>query len=104
MSISLKPGTRLFGTACTTEVVVVKAPADAVDLRIGGHPALTDASARDAGSAVDNGAATPPAMGKRYVDANGTIELLCTKAGAGALALGDEPLTPKDAKALPASD
>lgn len=104
MSLTLKAGTRLYGAACTTEVVVVKAPADAVDLRIGGHPALTEAAGRTGEAGVDNAGASGPAMGKRYVDAAGTIELLCTKAGAGALTLAGEVLVQKDAKPLPASD
>ena len=40
MSLTLKPGTRLFSAVCATEMIAVKAPADAVDLTIGGAPAL----------------------------------------------------------------
>lgn len=43
-------------------------------------------------------------IGKRYVDAAGTVELLCVKAGKGALSLELAPLTTKDAKPLPSSD
>ena len=43
-------------------------------------------------------------MGKRYVDADDTIELLCTKPGEGSLGLGDALLTIKESKPLPASD
>jgi hypothetical protein len=104
MSLELKPGTRLFGPACTTEMIVVKAPADAVDLRIGGHPAVTSADERDDSLTVTNSADEKPAMGKRYVDADDTIEGLCTKAGDGAPGIGDTLLVQKDAKPLPASD
>ena len=44
------------------------------------------------------------AMGKRYVDENETIELLCTKPGDGLPALDGPLLLVKDAKPLPASD
>jgi hypothetical protein len=43
-------------------------------------------------------------LGKRYVDTGGTLELLCTKAGAGTLAVGGEALVLKSAKPLPSSD
>ena len=104
MSLALKPGTKLFGAACTGEFIVVKAPPDPVDVLIGGHPAVTSADDRPAGLAVTTDAEAKPAMGKRYVDAADTVELLCTKPGDGAPAVGGELLVRKEAKALPASD
>jgi hypothetical protein len=104
MSLELKPGMKLLGAACTSEFVVVKAPAATVDVRIGGHSAVTTPEGRTAELAVTTPSDRRPAMGKRYVDAAESIELLCTKVGDGAPALGDEILVQKDAKALPASD
>lgn len=43
-------------------------------------------------------------LGKRYTDTDGSLEVLCTRAGTGALALGGTPLGQKAAKPLPASD
>jgi hypothetical protein len=43
-------------------------------------------------------------MGKRYVDTDGTLELLCVKPGAGSLSLDQVALTTKEAKSLPSSD
>jgi hypothetical protein len=43
-------------------------------------------------------------MGKRYVDAAGTFELLCVKPGKGNLSVDGVALTIRDAKPLPASD
>ena len=43
-------------------------------------------------------------IGKRYVDAAGTVELLCVKPGKGSLAIAGVALQLKDAKPLPASD
>ena len=36
MSITLKPGARLFSCVCSTEMIAVKAPAGEVDITIGG--------------------------------------------------------------------
>ena len=104
MALTLKPGSRLFGAACTTELIVVKAPAHAADVRIGGHPAVADAGERDDTLVVTTSPEAKALMGKRYVDADGDLELLCTKAGDGAAAVGDTLLALKDAKPLPASD
>lgn len=104
MSLTLKPGARLYGKACTSEFIAVKAPAGDLDLTIGGHEALTDAAGRDASASLVAGHDGGAAMGKRYVDGAGSIELLCTKAGAGVPALAGEVLVIKDAKPLPASD
>ena len=43
-------------------------------------------------------------IGKRYVNAAGTVELLCVKAGKGSLSIDGEVLQIKDAKPLPSSD
>jgi hypothetical protein len=43
-------------------------------------------------------------IGKRYVDEADTIQVLCTKAGDGTLALDGKPLVIQAAKPLPASD
>jgi hypothetical protein len=47
---------------------------------------------------------TGSAVGKRYVDDELGLEVLCTKSGAGALAVGEHPLGLKSAKPLPSSD
>ena len=43
-------------------------------------------------------------LGKRYTDEGSTLELLCTKAGAGSLSIGDVRMQLSGAKPLPASD
>lgn len=103
MSMTLKVGARLFSDTCTTELIVVKAPADAVAITIGGVPPVLAADART-GAAIVAGHDTGTKVGKRYVDEAGTVELLCTKAGDGAPALDGTPLGLKEAKALPTSD
>ena len=104
MSLTLKLGSRLFSAVCATEMIAVKAPVDAVDLTIGGVAALTDAANRPDSGEVADGHGGGALMGKRYVDAGDTIELLCTKPGDGVPAIAGEPLSLKTAKPLPASD
>jgi hypothetical protein len=101
--MKVKPGTRLRSAVCTTELIVVRAPESDVDITIGGAPASADAVEHDGGDVADgHGGGT--AMGKRYVDDEGTIELLCTKAGEGRPAVAGSILDLKDAKPLPSSD
>ncbi len=99
-----KPGTRYRSQVGDTEIVVVRAPADEVELTIGGKPVigLDETKPEGATPAPGQDEATP--VGKRYTDEAGPIEVLVTKAGAGTLALGDAPLSLKTAKPLPSSD
>jgi hypothetical protein len=101
---TLQPGTRLRSAVCTTEVMVIQAPAGEVSLTCGGAPMLGHAAAAGAGAAPAPGHAGGTQIGKRYVDASGQLELLCTKAGAGSLAADGAPLAVKGAKPLPSSD
>jgi hypothetical protein len=101
--MDLKPGTRMKSVADSTEVVIVRGPAGAVDLRCGGHPMVAvDAAAAPVEPSGAHSGGTQ--LGKRYADPDSGLELLCTKAGPGSLSLGDEPLLLKDAKPLPSSD
>lgn len=103
MAITLKPGTRLFSAVDATELIAVKAPSDPIELTIGGVAPVLSADERTDGTPLE-GHDGGVAMGKRYTDAAGTLELLCTKPGTAAPALDGELLTIKDAKPLPASD
>lgn len=97
----MKPGTRLKSAVCDTEVMVVRAGgAPAVDC--GGVPMAESRPA--ARAALDPAFAAGTQMGKRYVDAAGTLELLCVKPGKGSLSLAGVALKAKDAKPLPSSD
>ncbi|HMG41348.1 MAG TPA: hypothetical protein VK611_08460 [Acidimicrobiales bacterium] len=102
--MELKPGTRLRSAACSTEIVVVKAPEGDVDLRCGG---LSMLPLPDEGA--PSGEPTPPfdegtLVGKRYVSVDDSLEALCSKAGAGSLSVGGAALLIKGAKPLPSSD
>lgn len=103
MSVTIKPGTRLYSAVCATELIAIKAPSTAIELTIGGVEALTEPGDQPKATIVD-GHDAGTLLGKRYVDEGNTVELLCTKPGAGSPAVGGAPLTVKDAKQLPASD
>jgi len=85
-------------------VIVVRAPAGDVDLRCGGAPLVDIGAERPGGVGLDPAHSEGTLLGKRYADEDLGIEVLCTKAGAGSLAIGDQPLGVKQAKPLPASD
>ena len=99
----LKAGARLKSAVCTTEVIVVKTPAGNVDVTCGGVPMVAATETVERGSPKPE-AAGGTALGKRYVNGDETLEILCTKAGEGALGIGDTLLSLKEAKPLPASD
>lgn len=99
----LKAGAKLRSAICTTEVIVVKAPAGDVTVACGGVAMLgSDEQAPDGAQPVGSG--EPTLLGKRYVNAAEDVELLCTKAGDGWLEVDGEALVQKDAKPLPSSD
>ena len=102
--MQLKAGTRLRSATDACEVVVVRAPADPVDLRCGGHPFVAiDAEAASA-LGTEAGFDQGTQLGKRYADDELGLELLCTKAGTGSISVGETVLAIKGAKPLPASD
>jgi hypothetical protein len=98
-----RAGTRLRSVACTTEVVVVRASGDAVDLRCGGKP-MVDLQQAPAPAASVSADAPVTLIGKRYWCESAGLELLCTKAGSGQLTVGDEPMVIRSTAALPSSD
>ena len=97
----VKNGTRLQSQVDDTEIIVVKTAGSLDDLRCGGAP-MAPIGAEKSGE-LDPDFAAGTSMGKRYVDETGA-EILVTKAGAGTLAVGESPLSLKEAKPLPASD
>ena len=100
--ITLKPGLRLKSAVCDTQMMVVRGSGPA-DLRCGGAAMLAMEAAPPAGAALDPVLSGGTLIGKRYEN-DGSVELLCTKGGAGSLTLDGAPLGQKQAKALPSSD
>ena len=89
---------------CATEVMVVAAPADEVEVTCGGAPMIGIKDDHPAGALLSPDAAAGTALGKRYVSEAGDLELLCTKPGEGSLGVGGALLSLKEAKPLPSSD
>jgi hypothetical protein len=104
MGVTTKAGTRLRSLACSTEVVVVRGSDVPIDLRCGGHAMAEITGTNDVTSGLAVGFDAGTLVGKRYVDIDDSIELLCTKPGAGSLSLGEALLEIKSAKPLPSSD
>jgi hypothetical protein len=104
VAVELKPGARYRSAVGETEVVVVKAPAGAVDLRCGGHPMVLIGDPPPAGLPAEPGFDGGTLIGKRYTDEKGELELLCSKGGTASLSVGAELLVLKGAKPLPSSD
>ena len=102
--LTLKAGGRFKSAVSETQVMVVKAPPGEHVLQCGGADMLP----MTAGAVAAVAAGSPPAgetlIGKRYVNADESLELLCTTGGKGGLALGGVALEIKQAKQLPSSD
>ena len=97
----LTPGKRLRSTVSDTEIIVVRSPAAPIELSCGGQPMTANRAAADAGAATTE---NDTVLGKRYVDTDTGLEVLCTKAGPGVLSADGRQLTIKAPNALPASD
>ena len=101
--MELRGGSRLKSSVCSTETIVVKAPDGDVDVCCGGV-AMVDAAAEPAAGEASADHMGGTALGKRYVNEDESLEILCTKPGDGSLSIGDTPMTLKENKPLPASD
>jgi hypothetical protein len=97
----LKPGTRLRSNVGHTEIIVVRPPATPVELWCGGQPMTVNL---ETGATATSSSEHDTVLGKRYVDIETGLEVLCTKAGPGVLTVDGSPLTIKAPSALPASD
>jgi hypothetical protein len=100
----LKAGTRLRSAVCSSEVMVVAAPKEEVEISCGGAPLIALDAEPPAGANLSPEASGGSQIGKRYVNEAGDLELLCTKPGQGSLAANGALLTVKGAKPLPSSD
>ena len=103
-----KPGLKLRGTTCSTEIVVVRPATGDVDIACCGEPmtdAETDVSdAAPSPDSVPSRAEHDVLLGKRYADEETGLEVLCTKPGPGPLTVDGRELAVKGPKPLPASD
>lgn len=96
----MKPGVKLKSVVCDTEIMVIKGSGIAVDC--GGEPMSEDPSAEKREPHPEFSEGTK--VGKRYVNADHSVELLCVKPGNGSLSIDGVALQTKEAKPLPSSD
>jgi hypothetical protein len=98
----LAPGKRLRSTVGDTEIIVVRSPATHVELSCGGQEMTADLGTPAAATTGTDENDT--VLGKRYVDTETGLEVLCTKPGPGELTANGRQLSIKAPTALPASD
>lgn len=101
---ALKPGARYKSAVSDAQLMVIKAPAGEYDLACGGVSMLGGTATAPEGAALAAGDAGEVLIGKRYVNADESLEMLCTKGGKGTLTLDGTALEIKQAKQLPSSD
>jgi len=101
MAETYKPGVKLSSTVCKTQIMALRVPGEALEITCGGAPMqigdpaeLGEMSGENAGTLV----------GKRYTDAEETMEFLCTRGGDGTVAVAGYVIDIKAAKKLPSSD
>lgn len=96
----MKPGTRFWSTVSPVSVVVVRPAAGEVTLTCGGVPMVE----QEPGTAAVTTEAEGPLIGKRYADEDSGLQVMCTRGGAGELAVDGRPLQLMGTRPLPASD
>lgn len=99
---ALKAGSRFKSAVSDVQLMVVKAPAGEHELQIGGADVVAPTAAAE--GTLDPGDTGEVLIGKRYVNADESLELLCTKGGKGTIVFNGTPLEVKQAKQLPSSD
>jgi hypothetical protein len=102
--MELSAGQKLRSAVCDAQVVVVKAPAEPVEIECGGAAMVPDGDPSAGSGKPDTSLGEAVMLGKRYADDDLGLELLCTKAGEGALSVDGRVLPVKGAKPLPSSD
>ncbi|MEM7097210.1 MAG: hypothetical protein AAF541_03050 [Pseudomonadota bacterium] len=99
---TLKPGLRLKSAVCNGEAMIVKAID--VELTCGGVPMLATDEEAPGDVQADPEHMYDCLIGKRYVNAEETLEVLCVKAGEGSFGYEGQMLMGKETKRLPSSD
>lgn len=95
---NLSTGQRIKSSVCSTEVMVITAPNGALNLTCGG------VAMGDSTGSIQADHAEGSVIGKRYINGDGSLELLCVVPGDGSLAVDGERLKIKESKKLPKTD
>lgn len=98
-----KIGQTLGSAVDSTTVVVIRPPKSSSTITCGGVE-MIDGRPSGIDATIEPPHLGASKLGKRYVDDETGLEVLCTKPGQGALALDGRVLPEKSAKPLPASD
>jgi hypothetical protein len=101
---AMKAGLRLKSAVCSAEIMVLRTSVMQADVRCGGVAMLALGEAPPPNARLDPTQAQGTLIGKRYVDAQDRVEILCTQGGEGSLMFDGVAMTVKQAKALPSSD
>lgn len=96
-----KPGTRLSSTVCKTQIMALRVPIEELEITCGGAPMQVGDPAELGAMSGENSGTL---VGKRYTDADETMEFLCTRGGEGTVAIKGYVIDIKAAKKLPSSD
>jgi hypothetical protein len=104
MAVELRPGTRLQSVTSSTEVIVVRASTEDPLVACGGLPMVQAGAVAASTASPQSGHDEATLLGKRYVDEDYGLELLCTKAGSGTLTCAGRIMRLKEPKPLPSSD
>jgi len=96
-----KPGTKLSSTVCKTQIMALRVPAVELEISCGGAPMQVGDPAELGEMSGENSGTM---VGKRYTDAEETMEFLCTRGGDGSIAIEGYVIDIKAAKKLPSSD
>ena len=102
--MKINAGMRLKSVVCTTEVVVIKAPSSGEELSCAGQKMVQLADDKPDVAQLSEAHVSHALLGKRYVDEDSGLELLCSKQGFGVLGFDGRELILKQPKPLPSSD
>ena len=97
-----KPGIKLSSTVCKTQIMVLRVPAQELEITCGGAP--MQIGDPDDLRTIDAELSGGTLVGKRYVDEGESMEFLCTRGGDGTVFVNATALGIKQAKQLPSSD
>ncbi|MFC5746350.1 hypothetical protein [Actinomadura rugatobispora] len=100
--MKLTLGQTLESVVDSTALVVVRAPAEDLEVTCGGRGMVPKGEAGEPVEAAATGAGL--LLGKRYTADGLDIELLCVKGGEHPVAVNGAEVAQKSAKPLPASD
>jgi hypothetical protein len=90
----LKAGARFKSAVSDAQVMIVKAPAGEFELGCGGVAMVGGTASLPEGATLAAGDAGEVLIGKRYVNADESLEMLCTKGGRVRKAARSTTVTP----------